>query len=189
MRFVLAAYDDAPNGAMSDEPFPLDGVVSDEFRMIWNTTPNGAASNEWYMFLNTKTPRRRFPRRGVLCPLRICAWFVGRCGHRPLRKAGEKAETLQAFPLEVIPPHTGEMSAQPTKGARLREKKVARLYAATDEVSITYKSLYKPTVIDSLPCVKGGGTALSCDGGIVTKTVDLNAVRRTATIPQSRLKS
>ena len=26
------------------------------------------------------------------------------------------------------------MSAQPTKGARLREKKVARLYAATDEV-------------------------------------------------------
>ena len=135
---MLAAYDDAPNGAMSDEPFPLDGVVSDEFRMIWNTTPNGAASNEWYMFLNTKTPRRRFPRRGVLCPLRICAWFVGRCGHRPLRKAGEKAETLQAFPLEVIPPHTGEMSAQPTKGARLREKKVARLYAATDEVFILH---------------------------------------------------
>ena len=39
-----------------------------------------------------------------------------------------------SLPLEVIPPCAGEMSAQPTKGARLREKKVARLYAATDEV-------------------------------------------------------
>ena len=36
------------------------------------------------------------------------------------------AKFPQAFPLEVIPPCAGEMSAQPTKGARLREKKVAR---------------------------------------------------------------
>ena len=66
---------------------------------------------------------------------------------------------------------------------------MARLYAATDEVLETEKFLHKPMACQSLPCVKGGGTALSCDGGIVTKTVDLNAVRRTATIPQSRLKS
>jgi len=35
-----------------------------------------------------------------------------------------KDTILASLPLEVIPPLAGEMSAQPTKGARLWEKKV-----------------------------------------------------------------
>ena len=35
-----------------------------------------------------------------------------------------KDTILANLPLEVIPPLAGEMSAQPTKGTRLREKKV-----------------------------------------------------------------
>ena len=56
---------------------------------------------------------------------------------QPSPSSGGCAEALHAFPSEVIPPRAGEMSAAPTKGARLREKKVARLYAATDEVEKT----------------------------------------------------
>ena len=57
----------------------------------------------------------------------------------PLDK--RKEESPHAFPSEVIPPRAGEMSAQPTKGARLREKKGDRR-TAVDEVESSLFSAF-----------------------------------------------
>ena len=64
------------------------------------------------------------------------------------------------------------------RGNHLKEK------ACKAATLVKYLRIF--AVSASLPCVKGGGTALSCDGGIVTKMAHQNAVRQTATIPQSR---
>ena len=49
------------------------------------------------------------------------------------RSTALQKEVRKSLPLEVIPPHAGEMSAKQTKGGRLRQEKVDWPKAKTDE--------------------------------------------------------
>ena len=73
-----------------------------------------------------------------------------------------KDTILANLPLEVIPPLAGEMSAQPTKGTRLREKKVL-----SEAKRMRWKSKQLLAAGAGPLCVKGAVATLVATGGLL----------------------